>query len=386
VFILSKKVLIVGGGPGGCMTANRLGKSMRNKIREGQLEITLLSNTPNHIYEAGFLFMSLDLKNPEQFTREQKDLLDPAVNLIVDPARKIDVQNSEVTTESGRSYRYDILLIATGSEVRPDITPGMKEGGQDFYTLEGTAQLRDKLVNFHGGKILCAVEMPHKCPVSFLEILFMLHDFYKRKGIRDKVELAYTYPFEVIHQRPEIAKFTQPLLDECGIKYHTAFGVSKVDPAAKKVFSKDGRDLEYDILITIPTHRAPRVILESGLGDSQGWIDVDPRTLEMTGAENVYVIGDATNLHLKGVSKAGSAAHYQSEIIAQNIVQELNGLKPNGFYDGKVFCFIETGLNEATCIQFDYATPPTPPPPSTLLHWFKLSFNELYWAAVRGIL
>ena len=384
--MLYKKVLIVGGGPGGCMTANRLAKSMRDKIRKRQLEITLLSYSSNHIYEAGFLFMSLDLKNPEQFTREQKSLLDPAVNLVIDPAVKIDVQRRKVTGKSGREYGYDILLVATGSEIRADITPGMKEGGHDFYTLEGTTQLREKLVHFQGGKILCGVEMPHKCPVSFLEILFMLHDFYKHKGIRDKVDLAYTYPFEVIHQKPEVAKFTQPLLDESGIKCHTGFSVGRVDPTAKKVFSKDGRELDYDILITLPAHRAPRVILESGLGDAQGWIDVDPRTLKMTGAENVYVIGDATNLHLKGVSKAGSAAHYQSEIIAHNIAQELNGLKPNGFYDGKVFCFIETGLNEATCIQFDYATPPTPPPPSTLLHWFKLSFNELYWTAVRGIL
>jgi sulfide:quinone oxidoreductase len=383
---LQKKVLIVGGGPGGCMTANRLAKASRNKIREGRLEITLLSSSSNHIYEAGFLFMSLDLKNPEQFTREQQTLLDPGVNLVIDPAMKIDVQTRKVIGKSGREYGYDILLVATGSEIRPDITPGMRDGGHDFYTLEGTTQLREKLVHFQEGRILCAIEMPHKCPVSFLEILFMLHDYYKRKGIRDKVELAYTYPSDVIHQKPEVAKFVRPLLDAYGIKCHTAFSMSRVDPGTRKVFSKDGRELEYHLLITIPTHRAPSVILESGLGDAQGWIDVDPRTLKMTGAENVYVIGDATNLHLKGVSKAGSAAHYQSEIIAHNIAQELNGLKPNGFYDGKVFCFIETGLNEATCIQFDYATPPTPAPPSTLLHWFKLSFNELYWSAVRGIL
>ena len=382
---MRKNVLIVGAGPGGCMTANRLAKSMRDKIMGGQLEITLLSSSADHIYEAGFLFMSLGLKNPEQFTREQKNLLHPGIQLVVDPGTKIDVRDNKVIGKSGRDYRYDILLIATGSEVRADITPGMKEGGDDFYTLEGTTQLKDKLVHFQEGKILCAVEMPHKCPVAFLEILFMLHDYYKLKGNREKVELAYTYPAEAIHQKPEVAKFCKPLLDEYGITCHTGFTVSKVDPALKKVFSKGGKELGYDLLITVPTHRASRLVLESGLGDSQGWIDVDPKTLKMTGAENVYVIGDATNLHLKGVSKAGSAAHYQSEVIAHNIVQELNGSKPNAFYDGKVFCFIETGLDKATCIQFDYTTPPTPPPSSTLLHWFKLSFNELYWSAVRGI-
>ena len=127
-----KTVLIVGAGPGGCMTANRLVKSMRNEMKKGQLEVTLLSNSANHIYEAGFLFMSLDLKNPEQFTKEQRDLLDPAVKLLVDPAAKIDVRDNKVIGESGSEYRYDILLIATGSEVRADITPGMKEGSTIF--------------------------------------------------------------------------------------------------------------------------------------------------------------------------------------------------------------------------------------------------------------
>ncbi len=380
-----KRVVIVGAGPGGCMTANRLAKLMRGEIKQGRLEITLLSNSASHIYEAGFLFMSLDLKNSEQFTRQQKDLLDPAVKLVIDPAAIIDVQSHKVIGGSGREYPYEILLIATGSEVRADITPGMKEGGNDFYTLQGTTQLRDKLVSFQGGKIVCAVEMPHKCPVAFLEILFMLHDYYKLKGIRDKVELAYTYPLDPVHQKPEVAEFVKPLLDEYGIKYYTGSAVAKVDAVGKKVFAKSGKVFDYDILITVPTHRAAKVILESKLGDGQGWIDVDPRTLKMIGVENVYVIGDATNLHLKGVSKAGSAAHYQSEIITDNIVQELKGLKTNKVYDGKVFCFIETGLDKATCIQFNYTTPPTPPPASTLLHWFKLSFNELYWTAVRGI-
>ncbi len=105
----------------------------------------------------------------------------------------------------------------------------------------------------------------------------------------------------------------------------------------------------------------------------------------MSGSNDVYAIGDATNLHQKGVSKAGSAAHYQSEIVAHNIVEELRGSKSKRFYDGKVFCFLETGLEEASCIQFDYNTPPSLPPSSKMLHWFKLSFNELYWTAVRGI-
>jgi sulfide:quinone oxidoreductase len=380
-----KNIVIVGGGPGGCMTANRLAKSMRPEMKRGDLRITLLSNSETHIYEAGFLFMALGMKSSEQFTRSQRELLDPGIDLIIEPASRIDIPGNRVIGKSGRPYPYDILLIATGSEIREEITPGLREGGHDFYTLEGTKRLRDRVIDFKEGKILCAVEMPHKCPVGFLELLFMLHDYYRQKGVRDKIELAYTYPLETLHQKPEVANFSKPLLDKNGIAYHTGFTVAKVDPGNRKVFSKDNRELAYDLLITVPTHRAPKVISESGLGDGQGWLDVDPRTLKMTGTENVYVIGDATNLHQKGVSKAGSAAHYQSEILAQNIADELKGSRSNSLYDGKVFCFLETGLEEASCIQFDYATPPVLPPSSKLLHWFKLSFNELYWTAVRAV-
>jgi len=383
--ILGRKVLIVGAGPGGCMTANHLARSARNSLSKGLLEITILSTSPSHVYEAGFLFLSLDLKPPRSFTRLQMELLDPAVNLVCDPAAAIDVRNRKVLGQSGREYPYDLLLIATGSEVRPDITPGLKEGGDDFYTLEGAARLRDKLRSFSGGKILCTVEMPHKCPFSFLEFLFLLSDHFRMKGLSEKVELAYSYPLDILHQKPEVAHFCRPLLEKKGISAMTGFTVDRVEPAVRKVFSQEGRELDYDLLISIPTHRAPRVILDAGLGDAQGWIDVDPSTLKMNGAENVYAIGDATNLHLKGVPKAGSAARYQSEIVAGNILRELNGLRPNRVYDGKFVSLIETGLEEATCIQFDYRTPPTPPPPSKLLYWFKLSFNELYWSAIRGI-
>lgn len=216
---MSKRVVIVGAGPGGIMTANHLAKSLKADIKQKQVEVTLLTDSTKHIYEAGYLFMSLDLKKAEEFTKLQQDLVAPEIKLTQDPAKLIDVKNNKVVGESGQEYGYDVLLIATGSEVRPDITPGLKEGGLDFYTLEGATRLRDKLVNFEGGKILCAVEMPHKCPVAFMEIMFMIDDFYRMKGIRDKVELAYTYPADTVHQKPQVAEFAKPLLDARGIKY-----------------------------------------------------------------------------------------------------------------------------------------------------------------------
>lgn len=380
-----KSVVIVGGGPGGLMTANHLARSLRGEIGRGEVAVTVLTASDRHVYEAGYLFMALALKEPEQFTRPQKDLVLPGVTLVVDPAAGIDTAARAVTGKSGRKYGYDVLLLATGSVPRPDLTPGFAEAGLDFYTAEGTARCRDALAAFEGGRILCAVEMPHKCPVAFLEILFLLRDHYRRKGIGDRVELAYTYPLDGLHQQPPIAEFVRPLLAEAGIACHTGFAVDRADPASKTVVARDGREVGFDLLLTIPTHRAPAVILEAGLGDAQGWIDVDPFTLQARGLDDVFALGDATNLHTRRVSKAGSAAHYQAEVVARNIERRLRGLAPEAGYDGKVFCFLETGLDEASCIQMDYDHPPKPPPPSKLLHWFKLSFNELYWAAVRGV-
>lgn len=155
-----KKVVIVGGGPGGCMTANRLAKSMKTELQKGDLSITLITDSDMHSYQAGYLFMALDLQSEDHLTRKQSELLQEEVNLVIDPAVKIDVKGKKVTGKSGKEYPYDYLVIGTGSMIRTDITPGLKEAADDFYTSEGALKLKDKLLNFKGGKILCAIEMP----------------------------------------------------------------------------------------------------------------------------------------------------------------------------------------------------------------------------------
>ena len=379
---MAKQIVILGGGTGGTMAANHLAKGLNREIKKGEVKITMVANEEEHIYQPGWLFVAFGLQHPEHYIKKQKALLHPNVNLVIADASKIDKDKKVVHTTKG-DFSYDYLVIGTGSVPRFDLVPGLPEAGHDFYTAEGALKLREAITNFKGGKVVITMGMPHKCPVAPVEIYLMMHEFFEKKGIRDKVEMVYTYPLETVHSAVKVAQWFKPELEKRDIRYVTEFVPAKVDPQKKVLHSKDGKEESFDLLISIPPHRGAKVIFDSGLGNEQGWIPVDPYTLKATADNNIYVIGDATALQ---ISKAGSTAHYESEYVAKNLEQELHGLTPTNFYDGKVFCFIEAGLEHGTYINMDYNNPPNPVPASAMIHWFKHAFNEMYWMTARGLL
>ncbi|MCG0278682.1 MAG: NAD(P)/FAD-dependent oxidoreductase [Thermanaeromonas sp.] len=377
-----KRVLIVGGGVAGTMVANRLAKSMPKEVYDGKLEIMLLTDSVQHIYQPGFLFIAFNEGFLEQFQKDQRELLHPKINLIIDRAKIIDVKKGRVVTEK-HSFNYDFLVIATGSYPDMNSVPGLAEAGHTFYTPEGAVKLRDAMLNFKGGTLLLTIDVPHKCPVAPLEFIFMADDFYRQLGIREKVKLKYTYPIGRVHSMEAIASWAVREFEKRGIEYEVYFNLEKVDPAKKLAYTMDGSEHPFDLLVSVPAHRGAQVVKDSGLGDEDGFIPTDRYTLKMEGQDNVYVVGDATNLP---VSKAGSTAHYEADVVVKNIICELKGIPPSHRYDGKAFCFVETGLKEATYITFNYKQPPQLVPSSEMLHWFKISYNEIYWLAARGIL
>ncbi|SMB99895.1 sulfide:quinone oxidoreductase [Thermanaeromonas toyohensis ToBE] len=379
---MTKRIVIVGGGVAGTMVANRLAKSMVKEVYDGELEIVLITNTAQHIYQPGFLFIAFNEGFMDQFKKEEKYLLHPRINLVIDEAKIIDVKGYKVITER-QSFDYDFLVIATGSYPDMNSVPGLAEAGHTFYTPDGAVKLREAMLNFKGGTLLLTIDVPHKCPVAPLEFIFMADDFYRELGIRDKVKLKYTYPIGRVHSMEAIASWAVQEFDRRGIEYEVFFNLEKVDPEKKIAYNMDGSEHPFDLLVSIPAHRGAQVIKDSGLGDEDGFIPTDRYTLKMEGQDNVYVVGDATNLP---VSKAGSTAHYEADIVVKNIISEVKGIPASHRYDGKAFCFIETGLKEATYITFNYEQPPRLSPPSEMLHWFKLSYNEIYWLAARGIL
>ena len=378
------KILIVGGGTGGTILANHLSRRLGSEIRAGKVELTLLSASDRHMYQPGLLYVAFGQMTPDQLYRDEASLLEPEVDFHVDPVEKFQLDQNHVVTKSGKSYAYDILVIATGSRIVPEEVPGLSEGAETFYTEESAVRLHKRLMEFQGGTVAMVVSIPHKCPVAPVEAMFMLHDFFKSRGIRDKVTLRYQYPTNRVHATANVARWAKPEFDKAGIEYETLFNLKLVDPVTKIVYSEEGTEVKYDLLIAVPPHRGMEIIEQNHL-DQGGWIPTDRFKLTMNGRDNVYVIGDATNIP---VSKTGSAAHFESEVLAANIVARIKtGTdSPVREYDGKVYCFIEAGFDRATYNAFDYVNLPDLKPPSKPIHWFKVAYNQMYWTSVRGLL
>jgi sulfide:quinone oxidoreductase len=267
----------------------------------------------------------------------------------------------------------------------------------DFYTYEGSLALREKLRNWQGGKLLVHItEMPIKCPVAPLEFSFLADSYFRDKGMRDKVEISYVTPLSGAFTKPTCTTALNYLLQEKGIKIETDFAIEHVDNDTKEIVDYEGRRIPFDLLVTIPTNKGDEVIEKSGLGDDLNFVPTDHNTLQSKAHENIFVIGDATNVP---ASKAGSVAHFQAETLTDNIVLYIDGYPLKKEFDGHANCFIETGNNKALLIDFNYVTEPVHGKfpfakigPMSLLkesvlnHWGKLAFRWIYWnMLLKGI-
>jgi len=377
-----KRIVVVGGGTGGTIVANHLARRLASEMRANRIHVTVLSASDKHMYQPGLLYVAFGHMAVDQLYRDEASLLEPGIEFHVDPVKRYDFGRKQVQTESGKNYAYDFLIIATGARIVPDEVPGMVEGAEQFYTEEGAVRLHRRLMEFQGGTVAMVVSIPHKCPVAPVEAMFMLHDFFKARGIRDKVKLKYNYPVNHVHATANVARWAKPEFDKAGIEYETLFNVREVDPVKKIVYSEEGTECPYDLLIAIPPHRGMQVSEDNKLGQA-GWIPTDRYKLTLDGHPDVYVIGDATNIP---VSKTGSAAHFEAEIVSENIASLIKTGVPVRQYDGKVYCFIEAGFDKATYNAFDYVNLPDLKPPSKSIHWFKVAYNQMYWTTVRGLL
>jgi sulfide:quinone oxidoreductase len=376
------KILIVGGGMGGTILGNNLARRLAPELRAGKVQLTMLSASDKHMYQPGLLYLCLGRMTPDELYRDQASLLEPGIDFKVDPVETFELDQNRVKTKSGATLGYDILVIATGSRAVPEMIPGLAEHAETFYTEASALRMFKRLQAFQGGRVVIAVGVPHKCPMAPLEIVFMLHDYFKDRGIRDKVQLHYTYPVGRVHSLENVAKWAAPEMERLGITYETLFNMKEVDGANKVVKSEEGSEAKYDLLITIPAHKGMEVIEKNKLG-AGGFIPTDKTKLLMEGRKNVYIIGDTTNIP---ISKAGSTVHYQAETLGENIAAIVKLGSPVREHDGKVFCFIEVGKDRATYAQFNYTTPPDPKPPTKAVHWFKMAYNKLYWTSARGLL
>jgi len=381
---MTEHVVIVGGGTGGSVLANDLADQLGAEIDAGDVRVTLINDCPDHVYKPVWLYVPFGKREPSDARRPLDELVDDRIDLQINRVTDIDTDEETLRLQDGRDVvEYDHLVLATGSTLAADEIPGLAEGGHDYYSESGATELREELLSFtEGHLVLSVVGSPHMCPAAPLEFVFMADDWLRERGLREDVEITYTYPIQRVHGNPHIAEWARPIMDERDIAVETFFNAEEVDPEEDVVRSMEGTEIDYDLLVGIPPHRGIDMIADAGLGD-RGWVDVDKHTLEAEAADNVYALGDTA---ATGVPKAGSVAHYQAGIVAQRIASEIRGYPATATYDGKTLCFIETGMDAASFVEFDYESPPSPAAPSEKLHWSKLAYNESYWLTARGLL
>jgi sulfide:quinone oxidoreductase len=381
---MTEHVVIVGGGTGGTVLANDLADRLEPELDSGDVRVTLVNDDPDHVYKPVWLYVPFGQREPDDGRRSLDDLVNDTVDLRIGRVSDIDTESQRLQLHgSAPSVGYDYLVLATGSTLKPDQIPGLTEGGYNYYSESGATDLREELLAFtEGDLVLSVIGTPHMCPAAPLEFVFMADDWLRERGLREDVDVTYTYPIQRVHGNPHIAEWARPIMEQRDIQVETFFNAEAVDPEAESITSMEGTELDYDLLVTIPPHGGIDLIEEAGLGDD-GWVDVDKHTLEAEAAENVYALGDTADT---GVPNAGSVAHYQAGVVGQRLASEIRGRPATATYDGKTLCFIETGMDAASFVEFDYESPPSPAPPSEKLHWSKLAYNEAYWLTARGLL
>jgi sulfide:quinone oxidoreductase len=387
---MTHRIVILGGGTGGTLTANRL----RRRYSTDEAEIVVVDQDDRHIYQPGLLFVPFGLTHAEDIVRPRGRQLHDGITYHQSAIDAVDTATNQVTLVDGTVLSYDVLVVATGTTLVPDETEGLTGDGWmekvfTFYDLEGASALEGALAAFDGGRLVVnVIDMPIKCPVAPLEFCFLADWYFTERKIRDRVQITYVTPLDNAFTKPVAAQQLAGMLAEKHIELVTEFNTGEVDGTDGKIVSYDGREVPFDLAVVIPAHGGADFVGRSeGLGDELNFVPTDKRTLQSHAAPNVFVIGDAADVP---TSKAGSVTHFEGDVLVENIVHFLAGEELEPVFDGHANCFIETGFHKALLIDFNYDTEPLtghfptkvglPLLKETRLnHLGKLMFQWFYW-------
>ncbi|RKY90249.1 MAG: NAD(P)/FAD-dependent oxidoreductase [Ignavibacteriae bacterium] len=393
-----KKLVILGAGTAGTMMLNKL----YNTLDKEEWQITIVDQHETHYYQPGFLFIPFGIYDKKDVIKPKRDYFPSGVNAITSGIDKIETEKNQVSLTNNQVLSYDYLIVATGARVVPEETEGMKDSLWhknifDFYTIEGACALKQFFKYWEGGKLLIHItEMPIKCPVAPLEFAFLADWYFTEKGMRDKVDIQFVTPLDGAFTKPKASAILGDFLNKKNIKLTTEFGIARVDNENKTIVNWEDDEIPFDVLVTIPTNMGDAAIERSGMGDEFNFIPTDNQTLRAEGYDNIFVIGDATNLPS---SKAGSVAHFQADILYENFLAVIENREPKAKFDGHANCFIESGFGKGILIDFNYDTEPLPGKfplpgvgPFSLLeetkmnHYGKIMFRWMYWNfLVKGL-
>jgi sulfide:quinone oxidoreductase len=386
-----KNLVILGAGTAGTMMSNHLVKA----LPKDEWQINIVDQRKIHHYQPGYLFIPFGIYEEKDVIKPIKKFIPKGVNYIQKSIDKVSPDEDKVYLADGSELHYDLLIIATGTDIAPEEIDGMagpewQKSIFDFYTLEGAVNLHKKLETWEGGHLVVHItEMPIKCPVAPLEFAFLADSYFEQKNMRDKVKLSFVTPMDGAFTKPVATEKLQHLLDDKNIEVVPNFNVMEIDADSRTLIDYEGKEVEYDLLVTVPTNKGADYVERSGFGDELNFVPTDRATLQTKVKENIFAIGDATNVP---ASKAGSVAHFEGEILMENVLRYIKGEELKAEFDGHANCFIETGHGKALLIDFNYNHEPVPGTfpfpgvgPLTLLkesrmnHMGKLAFKWIYW-------
>ena len=386
-----KRLLVLGAGTAGTVVVNKL----RPRLDPGEWQITIVDQDACHHYQPGYLFIPFGIYRPHDVEKPRRDFIPAGVEMVMGQIQEIDPERQRVTLAEGRQLDYDYLVVATGTHPTPSQTPGFEGGAvgdtiHQYYTLDGAVALYERLKSWEGGRMVVNImEFPFKCPVAPLEFTFLADWWFREHGRRDKVEIVFATPMSEVFTKPVAARHLTAVLESKDIKVETDFYVERIDGEPGALVAYDGRELAYDLLVTVPVNMGAEVVGRAGLGDELNHVPVDKGTFLSAKYANIFALGDAAALP---TSKAGSVAHFSVEVFAENFPRYVEGLEMLERFDGHANCFIESGFGKGLLIDFNYDTEPLPGKyplpgigPFSLLqetvtnHWGKMMFRWVYW-------
>jgi sulfide:quinone oxidoreductase len=386
-----KKLVILGAGTAGTIMLNKFS----GVLEKDKWQVTIVDKDETHYYQPGFLFIPFGIYGKKDVIKPKRDFFPIGANVIISDIERIESDKNRVILANKVVLPYDFLIIATGAHIEPAQTEGMTgelwhKSIFDFYTIQGACGLAEFFRHWQGGRIVINIsEMPIKCPVAPLEFAFLADWYFTERGIRDKVDIHFVTPLTGAFTKPRASAILGDFLNKKNIRLTSDFNIARVDNQEKKIVSWDENEIPFDVLVTIPTNMGDGAIQRSGMGDELNFIPTDKETLQAKDFTNIFVIGDATDLPS---SKAGSVAHFQSDILYDNFLSVIDGRKPDAKFDGHANCFIESGFGKGILIDFNYTTEPLPGKfplpgigPFSLLeetkmnHYGKIMFRWMYW-------
>jgi sulfide:quinone oxidoreductase len=348
---MKMRLVVLGAGFGGLELTSILSDALRDSI-----DVTLIEKNDSFFFGFSKLDVMFGRATSESVRLAYHTIVKPGVRFRQETILNIDPHTRRVTTDQ-ETYDADVLVVALGADYAPEATPGLLEGGNEFYSVAGADRLREVLPTFRKGHAIIGVTAtPFKCPPAPSEAALLLHDYLSARNLRDSCTISLVMPFGI--PIPPSPATSQALLDafaERDIIFVPDRLVRELDPLRGTIILDNGSEMPYDLFLGIPKHRVPDVVAASGM-TVDGWIPVNPNNLE-TRFPNVYAIGDVTSV---GTPKAGVFAEGAAQVVAAALIAELRGGEQPPAYDGKGTCYIEFGSNRVGQVSVDFLTGPSP--------------------------